>query len=259
MFNVMKPYYETENGKLYHGDCLEIMPILEPVDLVLTDPPYQVTQCKWDLVIPFELMWTQLKRLIKPNSAIIITASQPFTTMLISSNIKMFKYCWIWIKSQAVGHLNAYKMPMKNIEDICVFYKNLPTYNPQLLNKPKENIRPETTKTTIRKKTKCYGEHSKKNKRKIPLNKTLPLQTIRFNNCQKNLHPTQKPIALMEYLIKTYTNKGDTVLDFACGSGTTGIACEHLNRKWIMIEKKEEYCEIAAKRIENEHKQRKLF
>lgn len=256
MSDVVKPYYETELGKLYCGDCLEIMPELETVDLVLTDPPYGTTACKWDSIIPLGSMWIQLKKIIKSNGVIVITASQPFTTVLISSNMEMFKYCWVWIKSQAVGHLNAYKMPMKNVEDICVFYKNLLTYNPQLCNKPKKNIRSETT---IRKKTKCYGEHSKQSKRKIPLNKTLPLQTIKFNNCQENLHPTQKPIALMEYFIKTYTNEDEQVLDFACGSGTTGVACERLKRKWIMIEQEEEYCEIAAKRIENECKQRKLF
>ena len=146
-------------------------------------------------------------------------------------------------------------MPMKNIEDICVFYINQSTYNPQLKDKLKENIRPETK---IRKTTNCYGKHSKENKRKIPLNKTLPLQKIKCNNCQENLHPTQKPVALFEYLTKTYTNEGETVLDFAAGSGTSGFACEHLNRKWIMIEKEEKYCEIAAKRIEQELQQTKL-
>lgn len=253
----MKPYYETENGKLYHGDCLEIMPELKQTfDMVLADPPYGTTACKWDSIIPLEPMWRQLKKLIKSDGAIVMTANQPFTTTLISSNTRMFKYCWYWEKSQAVGHLNAYKMPMKNIEDICVFYINQPTYNPQLKDKLKENIRPEVK---IRKTTNCYGKHSKESKRKIPLNKTLPLQKIKCNNCQENLHPTQKPVALMEYLIKTYTNENEIVLDFAAGSGTTGLACERLSRKWEMIEKKEEYCEISVKRIEQERSQLKLW
>lgn len=224
-------------------------------DMILTDPPYGTTACKWDSIIPLEPMWEQIKRLIKFNGAIVMTASQPFTSALIMSNIEMFKYCWYWEKSQAVGHLNAYKMPMKNIEDICVFYTKIPTYNPQLKDKKKENIRPETK---IRKTTNCYGKHSKKSKRKIPLNKTLPNQRLKFNNCQENLHPTQKPVILMEYLIKTHTNENEIVLDFTAGSGTTGITCERLNRKWIMIEKEEEYCEIAAKRIKREIAQRKL-
>lgn len=251
-----KCYYYTDNGILFCDDCLEVMPELkDKIDMICADPPYGITACKWDSIIPLELMWKQLKRLIKPNGAIAMTASQPFTTILISSNMGMFKYCWTWIKSQAVGHLNAYKMPMKNVEEICIFYKNLPTYNPQLRNKPKENIRPETL---VRKKTKCYSEHSKQSKRKIPLNKALPLQTIKFNNCQENLHPTQKPVILTNYLIKTYTNEGETVLDFTAGSGTVGVSCEKLNRKWIGIEISEKYCEIAAKRIELEVKKPRI-
>lgn len=170
--------------------------------------------------------------------------------------MEMFRYCWYWEKSQAVGHLNAYKMPMKNIEDVCVFYVKQPIYNPQLKDKPKENIRPETK---IRKTTNCYGQHSKESKRRIQLNKTLPLQKIKFNNCQENLHPTQKPVALFEYLIKTYTNKDETILDFAAGSGTAGVACEKTNRKYILIEKELEYCEIAKQRIEQERSQLKMF
>jgi len=242
------PIFPTPNIELIHGDCLEVMPDIPDgsVDAIITDPPYGTTNCKWDSIIPLEPMWEQLKRVIKSNGAIVLTASQPFTTTLISSNMGMFKYCWVWEKSQAVGHLNAYKMPMKNIEDVCVFYSNPPTYNPELRDKPKLNIRPETK---VRKKTQCYGSHAKESIRKIPLDKTLPNQVIRFNNCQDNFHPTQKPVDLMEYLIKTYTNEGETVLDFCMGSGTTGVACRNLNRDFIGIEKDKKYFEIARERI----------
>lgn len=232
--------------QLYQGDCLDVLRTISEVDMILADPPYGTTACKWDSVIPLEAMWGHLLRVIKPNGAIVMTASQPFTTTLISSNMRGFKYCWVWEKSQAVGHLNAYKMPMKNTEDVAVFYSKPPTYNPQLEDKPAENIRPETK---IRKQTSCYGSHAKESTRRIPLNKTLPKQIIRFNNCQENLHPTQKPVALMEYLIKTYTNEGETVLDFTMGSGTTGVACKNLNRNFIGIEKDPEYFKIAEERI----------
>lgn len=235
------------NSTLYLGDCLEVMPELEyEVDMVLTDPPYGTTQCKWDSVINLDLMWAELKTLAKPNGAIVLMASQPFTSALIMSNIKMFKYCWIWVKSQAVGHLNAYKMPMKNTEDVVVFYRKLPTYIPELRDKLVKNIRPETK---VRKQTLCYGAHSKESHRKIPLDKTLPNQILNFNNSQANAHPTQKPVALMEYLVKTYTNEGETVLDFTMGSGTTGVACANLNREFIGIELDPGYFDIAVERI----------
>lgn len=236
--------------KLYNADYFNILPQLESgsVDLILTDPPYGTTACKWDSILPLEPMWDQLKRIIKPNGVIVMSASQPFTTTLIASNMKMFKYCWIWEKSQAVGHLNAYKMPMKNIEDICVFYSKQCTYNPQLRDKPVEKIRPETK---ARKNTQCYGGHSKESTRKIPLDKTMPDQILSFNSCQDNLHPTQKPVLLMEYLIKTYTQENETVLDFTMGSGTTGVACKNLNRNFIGIEKDKKYFDIAKKRIED--------
>lgn len=233
---------------LIHGDCLEEMPKIKDgsIDMVLCDPPYGITACKWDSVIPLAPMWQELKRLIKPSGAIVMTSSQPFTTTLIHSNMKMFRYCWVWVKSNSVGHLNAYKMPMKNIEDIAVFYEKPPSYFPQLREKKAENIRPPTTK---RKKSSCYGKHDKQSERKIPDNKTLPNQVLRFNSCQENLHPTQKPVALMEYLIKTYTNKGDVILDFAAGSLTTGIACVNLGRSFIGIEKDEEYYKTGKERI----------
>ena len=255
------PYYETELGKLYHGDCLEIMPMLEPVDLVLTDPPYGTTACKWDSIIPIEPMWKNLKRVIKNNGAIVMTASQPFTTTLISSNMKTFKYCWVWVKPKGTGHLNAKRMPMNDYEDVVVFYEKQCVYNPQMVaGEPYENKGGKTVKVnesgaTTYGKFMTGGEYNKTNDGWRYPKRVISIPTVE----RGSVHPTQKPVALMEYLIKTYTNEGETVLDFSIGSGTTAIACERLNRRWIGIEIEEKYCEIAAKRIEKENQQLKLF
>jgi len=241
-----------ENGghiliNLIHGECLEKMKDIPDgsVDAIITDPPYGTTACKWDSVIPFAPMWEQLKRIIKPNGAIVLFGSQPFTSALIMSNPKMFRYAWVWEKSQAVGHLNAYKMPMRNTEDVCVFYQKQCAYNPEITQKDPANIRPRSTRT---KTTECYGNH-RLDVHKLPPDKSMPKTILRFNNAQKTVHPTQKPVALMEYLIKTYTNEGETVLDFTMGSGTTGVACANTNRNFIGIERDEKYFEIAQKRI----------
>ena len=232
---------------LIHGDCLEEMAKIPSgsVDMVLTDPPYGTTACKWDTVIPFEPMWEQLERITKKRGAIVMTASQPFTTVLIGSNLRIFKYSLVWKKSQSTGHLNAWRMPMRAHEDILVFYRKPPTYNPELKDKPAANIRPITSRT---KKTDCYGSH-KLDAHKCPPDKTMPNSVMQFNNAQGTVHPTQKPVALMEYLIKTYTNEGETVLDFTMGSGTTGVACKNLGRDFIGIEKDDKYFEIAKERI----------
>ena len=232
---------------LMQGDCLDRMKEIPDgsVDMILTDPPYGTTACKWDSIIPLEPMWEQLKRIIKPNGAIVMTASQPFTSVLTSSNLKMFKYSMVWKKSQSTGHLNAWRMPMRAHEDLVVFYKKPPTYNPELKDKPAANIRPVTSRT---KKTDCYGDHNL-DTHKCPPDKTMPNSVLQFNNAQGTKHPTQKPVALMEYLIKTYTNEEETVLDFTMGSGSTGVACKNLNRKFIGIELDEEYFKIAQDRI----------
>jgi site-specific DNA-methyltransferase (adenine-specific) len=238
--------------QLINGDCLEEMKNIPDgsVDLVLTDPPYGTTACKWDTVIPFEPMWEQLKRVTKKNGAIVLFGSQPFTSALVMSNVKMFKYEWVWEKDKATNHLNAKIMPMKKTEDIAVFYNGRTTYNPQLSDKPKENIRPPTTK---RKQANNYGAMTKESLRSIPIDKSYPNEVLKFRGCfgdkGQSLHPTQKPVALMEYLIKTYTNEGETVLDFTMGSGTTGVACKNLNRNFIGIELDPDYFEIAKKRI----------
>lgn len=239
-----------ELNRIYHGDCLEIMKDIQDrsVDMVLCDLPYGTTQNKWDSVIDFEILWNEYKRVCKESAAIVLNSAQPFTAKLICSNINDFKYCWIWEKSQYVGHLNAYKMPMRAHEEICVFYQNQPKYNYQLEQKNPHDIRPDTKK---RSKNSCYGSHYKESKRSIPKDKKLPGSIIKFNNCQDRQHPTQKPVALFEYLIKTYTDKGDLVLDNCIGSGTTAVAAINTHRKFIGIEKEQKYVEVAKLRIMN--------
>jgi len=254
----MKPYYETELGKLYHGDCLEIMPELEPVDLVLTDPPYGTTACKWDSIIPFEPMWEKLNGVIKPNGGIVLFGSEPFSSALRMSNIKNYRYDWVWDKKFPGNFTLAKYQPMKTHELISVFSIKSHLYYPQMIDRevPIKNGA-----------NKCSSESAKFNKKSInkdfrrTYNKKYPISIYKFSNRseKRGLHPTQKPVALMEYLIKTYTNESDAVLDFCIGSGTTAVACERLKRKWIGIEIEEKYCEIAAKRIDQERKQLKLF
>ena len=233
---------------LYNGDCLEVMKSIPDgsVDMILADPPYGTTACKWDSVIPFEPMWEQLKRIIKPNGAIVLTASQPFTTTLIASNMKMFKYCWVWEKSRFANQMLAKKQPLKIHEDVIVFSANSPVYYPQGLIECNK-ITKQGSKVTDNngggvRKTEYLQTHT-----------NYPKTIQRFPSEGKTVHPTQKPVALMEYLIKTYTNEGETVLDFTMGSGSTMIACLNTNRKGIGIELDKHYFDIATKRI-NEHK-----
>lgn len=237
--------------KLLKGDCLELMKGIPDgsIDMILSDPPYGTTACKWDSIIPLESMWEQLKRIIKPNGAIVLTASQPFTTTLIASNMKMFKYCWVWNKGQGTGFLNAKKQPLKSTEDITVFYSKQCKYNPQMRTgfKPYECKQGKTKSQNYGKQT---GAITKSNGERYPLN------FIDFKRDKEKLHPTQKPVALMEYLIKTYTNEGETVLDFTMGSGSTGVAAKNLNRDFIGIELDEEYFKIAEKRINGQYRRR---
>lgn len=241
-------FYFIEGIKLINlmkGDCLERMKEIESgsVDMILTDPPYGTTACKWDSIIPLEPMWEQLKRIIKPNGAIVMTAQQPFTTTLISSNMSMFRYTWIWDKGYSTGFVNANKMPMKGFEDVCVFYKRLPTYNPQGLTEVNKLNKRKAAGETVN----CNGlENSYETKfTGYPKGKIATKK-------EKTMHPTGKPLALMEYLIKTYTNEGETVLDFTMGSGTTGAASKNLGRNFIGIEMDDNYFEIAKERIERE-------
>jgi len=215
------------------------------VDMILTDPPYGTTACKWDSVIPLEPMWEQLKRIIKPNGAIVLTASQPFTSTLVASNLKMFKYNLVWEKSRSSSPMLAKKQPMRFHEDICVFYSKQPAYNP-IMTEGKNNHATKAGKAVI----KIHGgikSNFKANTSKMKYPRSVI--KIKSTDSTRNLHPTQKPVALMEYLIKTYTNENETVLDFTMGSGTTGVACKNLSRDFIGIELDEDYFKIAEKRI----------
>lgn len=238
---------------LYNGDCLEIMDkLIEKgiiVDAIITDPPYGTTACKWDTIISFDEMWLRLNKLIKPNGVIVLFGSEPFSSSLRMSNIKNYKYDWIWDKVSVVGFANAKKMPLYNTEIISVFYSKLPTYNPQDLIKI-DAIEKRNGKTHQLKAEK--GESAINGGRfknsYIQEYTNYPKQILTFPR-QRGFHPTQKPVALMEYLIKTYTNENEIVLDFTMGSGTTGVACKNLNRYFIGIELDENYFKIAKERI----------
>ena len=246
-----------ELNKLYLMDCLEGMKNipLGLVDMVLTDPPYGTTACKWDSIIPLEPMWEQLKRVIKPNGAIVMTASQPFTTTLIASNMKMFKYCWVWEKERPSNPAIAKKRPLKYTEDVVVFYINHPIYNPQMIRREEKNKRNNKNERFSTEASASLGDSFKKQGLS---DWCYPKDALKVN-VQRGLHPTQKPVALMEYLIKTYTNEGELVLDFTMGSGTTAIACINTNRNWIGFEIDEDYYKAASERIEIHQMQTKLF
>jgi len=236
---------------LIQGDCLELMKEIESgsVDMILTDPPYGTTACKWDSIIPLEPMWEQLKRIIKPNGAIVLNSAQPFTTTLISSNMNGYCYNWVWNKHFAGNFVQAKRQPLKDYEDVCVFSSNgkMPQYFPikTLRDKPIKKGKNEVEYGAIPLK----GSLSGKNKVYTDKNPTTG-QSLDFSvRIGRGLHPTQKPVALMEYLIKTYTNESETVLDFTMGSGSTGVACKNTNRKFIGIELDEGYFNIAKRRI----------
>ena len=233
------------------GDCLEVMKDIpdKSIDMILCDLPYGTTACKWDTVIPFEPLWEQYKRIIKNNGAIVLTASQPFTSALVMSNTKMFKYEWIWEKERASNFFTANKTPMKYHENICVFYKSQPTYNPQfILGRPNHSAGKDGIGKS---KSEHYGFNMFKDRENSQMK--YPSSIIKVNKDKPGFHPTQKPVALFEYLIKTYTNEGDLVLDNCAGSGTTGIACINTNRNYILIEKEQEYIDIINKRINEQN------
>ena len=245
---------------LMHGDCLELMKTIpdNSIDMVLTDPPYGTTACKWDTVIDFELMWKELKRITKDNGAICLFGCEPFSSVLRMSNIKMFKYDWIWHKDRPSGALNAKKMPMKNSENISVFYKKPPLFNrifePRIQNEESRNRLKYKMSGKVS-QAEVYGKIEDVENKKYDENLRNPT-TVKFFKCPPNakgkLHPTQKPVDLLEYLIRSYTIENETVLDFTMGSGSTGVACKNLNRKFIGIELDDKYFEIAKKRIQGE-------
>ena len=231
--------------ELHHGDCLDIMHLIpdKSIDMILCDLPYGTTACKWDVIIPFEQLWKHYERIIKDNGAIVLSATQPFTSALVMSNPKLFKYEWVYEKTMAIGGIVANKRPLRAHENILVFYKIFGNYNAQKeVGVPYKRPEGRQKESVVGNRT---GGH-------ITINEGYrhPRSVIKFSNPNaKSLHPTQKPVRLMEYLIKTYTNEGETVLDNCMGSGTTGVACKTLNRNFIGIEKEEKYFQIAKNRI----------
>lgn len=234
-------------NKIHFGDCIEIMKEIPDgkIDMILCDLPFGTTQCKWDAIIPFEVLWKQYERVIKSNGAIVLNAQEPFTSLLITSNPKLYRYNWVWEKSKATGYLNSKKMPLKAHEDICIFYKKLPTYNPQMVQGKPYN------KGKAHRPTETYGKQVST----LVKNDTgwrYPRTVQYFKTAEsegKVYHPTQKPISLCEYFIKTYSNKNDIILDNCIGSGTTAIAAKNLERNFIGIDNEKKYYDIAVKRI----------
>ncbi len=255
----MNLYYKDEYIKLIRGDCLEIMDkLIEKgikFDAIITDPPYGTTQCSWDSIIPLEEMWKMLRLLRRDNSPIVLFGSEPFSSALRMSNIQEFKYDWVWDKVQGTGMTICKIQPMKNHEIISIFGKSKINYYPQMIKRDKEL---DTTKWKMDKLYSENGNYSSKDisKTQKVYKEKYPLSIITFHksakecNNTKRVHPTQKPIDLLEYLINTYTNEDDLILDFACGSGTTLIAAKNLHRKCIGIELEEKYCEISKNRLE---------
>lgn len=229
------------------GDCLELMRDIPDgsIDMILCDLPYGTTKNKWDSVIPFELLWQAYNRIIKDNGCIALFGNQPFTSHLAISNEKYFRYSLVWVKNKFSDFLNARRKPMKVNEDICIFYKKQPTYNPQYTYA--EPYTRWNTQNAVDKQTN-YGKH-KSNVSKSD-GKRLPLTVLNFNRVERPLHPTQKPVELLEYLIKTYTNEGEVVLDNCMGSGSTCVACVNTNRHYIGFELDPQYYDIACKRLD---------
>lgn len=244
----------------YNMDCLDGMKLIEDgtVDLILTDLPYGITQCKWDKVLPLDLFWEQAKRIIKGNGAIVLTAKQPFTTDLINSNREWYRYNLVWVKNISTGFYNANVMPLQTHEDICVFYKHKPTYNPQKETGFERKVSKASSKrkcqsAEIYNKAVCVKDYDSTER--------YPISLLYFESDKhkKSLHPTQKPVQLFKYLIKTYSNEGDLVVDCCAGSNTTGVACFGTKRNYIGFEKEKKFFDIGTARINEEMSQMTLF
>ena len=254
-----------EVNKIHCGDCLELMPQIESgtIDMILCDLPYGTTACKWDVIIPFDKLWEQYERVIKPNGAIVLTASQPFTTLLIQSNFTNFKYSMVWVKDRPNGIGNANKMPMRYHEDICVFYKKTPTYTKQYVQRSAGGL------NRVKYKVQSGFKDTDTNNHKFGL-KEISVKyddakilgsVIEVKKDSPSLlkHATQKPVELFETLIRMFTNEGETILDNCVGSGTTALACKNTNRNFIAIEKEQEYVTIGNERLNETIPQTSLF
>lgn len=236
-------------SKLLLGDCLDILPTLatDSVDMVLTDLPYGMTRNSWDSIIDLEQLWPELLRVTKKNAAIVMTSQQPFTSTLVASQLSFFRYEWIWEKPSATGHFNARKMPLKAHENIFVFYRTLPTYNPTML----EGADRKVSKVEHKRSTHWSPNWGRYVKKGYDSTTRFPRSVIKFSSDKQrsSIHPTQKPVALFEYLIKTYSNEGETILDVAGGSATTAVAARNLGREYIVIERDEVYFGAAVERL----------
>lgn len=243
--------YENNKADLYQGDCLAVMDYLisigVKVDAVIADIPYGTTACKWDSVIPFPDMWERLNKLIKPTGAIVLFGAEPFSSALRMSNIKNYKYDWIWEKTRPSNPALANKRPLSYSENIHIFYKKLPTYNPQKKRGKKNNAQGKGIRKTINKSNLPSSKKSYMNNPNSDMK--FPKNIIKFDRGEIQVHPTQKPVALMEYLIKTYTNENELVLDFTAGSFSTNVACKNINRSSIGIEQLEKYFDIGISRL----------
>jgi len=241
---------------LRYGDTIEQMKLIpdKSIDAIICDLPYGTIQNKWDSIIPFKELWEQYERIIKIDGAIVLTAQQPFTSALIMSNTKIYKYNWVYQKNKSTGFLNAKKQPLNDYEDICVFYKKQCTYNPQMVAAEKTYKRGFVK----RKKSDCYGEEKDFEQLETGLRYPKRIQYFNNNKTQEQKHSTQKPIDLFEYLIKTYSNENDTILDNTFGSCTTGIACINTNRNFIGIENNMDYFNISLKRVEEKRKEKEF-
>lgn len=245
--------FKFETNKTYLGDCLDIMPLLPDgiFDMILCDLPYGTTKNKWDTVIPFDKLWEQYKRLIKPNGIIALTASQPFSSALVMSNPKMFKHEWIWIKNRGSNFANTVREPFKEHEQVLIFSNGKWTYNKQMQERTgsgASRVKYDFNHITESENYRKFDRPSESKGKEL----RVPSSWQKFNT-EVGLHPTQKPVALFEYLLKTYTNEGELILDNCAGSGTLGEACHNLNRNYVMIEKEEKYYNIITER-ENKFK-----
>lgn len=251
---------EIGNNSLFLADCFDVFPLIPDkcIDVIIADLPYGTTNCSWDSILPLDKLWQEYDRVLKENGVVVLTSTEPFTSILIQSNIQNYKYCWYWDRRIRSNFLNSKYQPLRHIETIVVFYKKKPTYNPILKPKRKESIRWNDT-TDIQKQTDTLSTvgylKTRHERREIPPDMEYPTEFIQFSLRSPNkgrYHPTEKPVELMEYLINTYTNENETVLDNTMGSGTTGVACTKINRKFIGIEKEQKYYDIATARIQYE-------